>query len=179
MKSLRQKLKDRVWLRVAFDIAELGTCARRKVGCVFLDAKGRVLATGYNGTAPGEEHCITSPCGGAHCKSGEGLDLCEAIHAEQNALAQCKFPDEVDTVYCTDSPCTHCAKQLAVTSARRVVFGREYPHSKSEKYWKGLGRSWEHLPMQPSTFWTIKGSKSVCVRFGTMFKALMQWLFRK
>lgn len=142
----RKRLKDVVWLRVAFDIAALGACSRRKVGVVFLDKKGRILASGYNGTAPGAPHCTDSPCAGAHMPSGEGLELCEAIHAEQNALVQCKFPDEVDTVYSTDSPCIHCAKMLASTAARRVVFGRGYPHATSKDYWMGLGREWVHLP---------------------------------
>lgn len=142
----RKRLKDVVWLRVAFDIASLGTCARRKVGVVFLDKKGRILASGYNGTAPGSAHCIDSPCAGAHMPSGEGLELCEAIHAEQNALIQCKFPDEVDSIYCTDSPCIHCVKMLASTAGKRVVFGREYPHPAAKSYWEGIGREWIHLP---------------------------------
>lgn len=142
----RKHLKDTTWLRVAFEISALGTCSRRKVGAVFLDSKGRVLSTGYNGTAPGTEHCTDSPCDGAKMPSGEGLKLCEAIHAEQNALVQCKFPDEVHTVYCTDSPCIHCVKMLASTGCKRIVFGRLYPHSTSKDYWESLGRSWFHLP---------------------------------
>lgn len=142
----RRRLKDIVWLRVAFDISALGTCSRRKVGVVFIDKRGRIIASGYNGTAPGAAHCTDVACAGAHLPSGEGLDQCEAIHAEQNALTQCKFPDEVDVVYCTDSPCIHCVKMLASTGASRIVFGREYPHSTSKAYWQGLGRKWEHLP---------------------------------
>lgn len=142
----RARLKDVVWLRVAFDIASLGTCKRRKVGAVFLDKKGRILATGYNGSAPGANHCIDLPCPGANSPSGEGLELCEAIHAEQNALTQCKFPDDIHTVYCTDSPCIHCVKMLASTAAVRIVFGREYPHTASKDYWEDQGREWVSLP---------------------------------
>lgn len=150
----RQFLKDEVWLSVAFDIARLGTCARRKVGAVFLDERGHVLSTGYNGPAPDEPHCTDHPCPGADCPSGTGLELCEAIHAEQNALAQCKFPERVHTIYCTDSPCSHCIKMLATTSAKRIVFARAYPHSASEAYWKRRGGVWDHRPLsvpQPTT----------------------------
>lgn len=143
---IRRLLKDHIWLGVAFEISKLGTCSRRNVGVVFLNAHGHVIATGYNGTAPGAYHCTNVPCAGAHCPSGTGLELCEAIHAEQNAIAQCRAPQEIDTVYCTDSPCIHCVKMLATTSARRIVFGREYPHSASEAYWKRHGGVWEHLP---------------------------------
>ena len=30
------------WLKVAFDLSEQGTCARRGVGCVILDEHGQV-----------------------------------------------------------------------------------------------------------------------------------------
>jgi dCMP deaminase len=141
----RQVMKDRVWCKVAQTIAELGTCARRKTGAVFLDHKGRVLATGYNGSPAGVEHCIDVNCPGATFPSGSGLELCEAIHAEQNALVQCKFPDSIHTVYCTTSPCMHCVKMLATTSAIRIVFVDEYPHHQARVYWEGLGRRWEKL----------------------------------
>lgn len=145
----RQDLKDQVWLKVAFDISMLGTCARRKVGVVFLDRHGHVSSTGYNGPAPEQPHCIDSPCAGADCPSGTGLDLCEAIHAEQNALVQCKFPHEVSTVYCTDSPCVHCVKMLMTTSAKRIVFAREYPHSPAKALWLRHGGAWEHREYLP------------------------------
>lgn len=165
----RQRLKDNVWLHVAFELAQLGTCARRKVGCVFLDEAGKVLATGYNGVAPGDSHCTDSPCPGAGYPSGQGLEFCEAIHAEQNAVAQCRFPERVHTVYCTDSPCIHCVKMIASTGAKRIVFAREYPHSASKAYWTMRGGFWEHVqvdnphlpppkattvePRPPTSFW--------------------------
>lgn len=147
MAKTRKELKDEVWLRVAFDISELGTCSRRKVGAVFLSEAGRVVATGYNGPASGQPHCVDKPCKGAKMPSGTGLDLCEAIHAEQNAIAYCANIRDVHTVYCTDAPCIHCVKMLATTGAKRIVFGRNYPHTASKPYWEGLGRSWDHIPV--------------------------------
>lgn len=143
----RQAMKDRLWLQVSSNIATLGTCARRQVGCVFLDSLGRIMATGYNGVAPNMPHCIDNPCLGAGFPTGQGLDQCEAIHAEQNALTQCKFPDDIHTVYLTDSPCMHCVKMLSATGARRIVFSAPYAHSAAEAYWKTLGRKWEHIPL--------------------------------
>lgn len=132
-------------MAVAFLISLLGTCSRRRVGCVLLSYRGHVLATGYNGPPAGAQHCIDSPCAGADSPSGTNLDACRAIHAEQNAIAQCRNTSEITTVYCTDSPCLSCVKQLSTTSAYRVVFWRAYPHP-SEAYWRDLGREWVHLP---------------------------------
>ena len=73
-------------LKIASTIAERSTCARRKVGCVLVDINGRVLSMGHNGVAKGQVHCIDTPCPGANCPTGTGLEKCEAIHAEANAL---------------------------------------------------------------------------------------------
>lgn len=170
----RQDLKDKVWLRVAHEISNLGTCARRKVGAVFLDVDGHVISTGFNGNAPDAPHCIDHPCAGANCPSGTGLELCEAIHAEQNALTQCTRPKEIYVVYSTDSPCIHCIKMLATTPAKRIVFSREYPHSASQQYWEARGGSWEHLPIPEYQF----TAKSIVERSRwSKFKDFLQSVF--
>ena len=71
-------------------------------------------------------------CAGAHHDSGQGLDICEAIHAEQNALLQCADVQKIHTVYVTVSPCRHCMKLIMNTSAKRVVFLSEYSQSSKD-----------------------------------------------
>lgn len=139
----RQQLKDRVWLDVAWELSRLSTCARRSVGCVLVDREGRVLSTGYNGVARGEPHCVINPCVGATCKSGSGLDLCQAIHAEQNALMQCRDAHAIMSCFVTCSPCVHCAKMLLNTSCSRIVFEHLYPgHEQVLELWTRSGRNW-------------------------------------
>ena len=77
---------------------------------------------------------ITNPfkCAGAGHDSGQGLEICEAIHAEQNALLQCHDVQQIDTVYVTTSPCRHCMKLIMNTSAKRVVFLSEYSQSSKD-----------------------------------------------
>jgi len=79
--------QDEYFLKMAELVSTRATCARRKVGCVLVNSRKHILATGYNGVASGMPHCIDEPCPGANYPSGEGLDKCEAIHAEQNAFA--------------------------------------------------------------------------------------------
>ena len=132
------------FLKMAHLVSERGTCARRKVGCILVNSKKHVIATGYNGVSSGQEHCIDNPCKGARLKSGQGLDLCEAIHAEQNALLQCKDVYDIDTVYCTLSPCIHCLKLLLNTSAKHIIFMEKYVDADPlGEYWMKhtLGRS--------------------------------------
>lgn len=105
------------------------TCQRRSVGCVLVDNRGRISATGFNGVARDAPHCIDEPCLGVGLPSGEGLDLCMAIHAEQNALAHCKDTMEIDAVYCTSFPCAHCLKMIMNTSAKSIFYMHDYPNS--------------------------------------------------
>jgi len=138
--------KSEYFLQMAELVATRGTCARKTVGCVFSNNRGHVIATGYNGPAAGQRHCIDSPCLGAGFPSGLGLSKCEAIHAEQNALLQCKNVYEIDTAYITHSPCITCVKLLMNTGCKHIVFRKEYPHSESKELWlqSADGRSWTH-----------------------------------
>ncbi|MCA3700613.1 MAG: dCMP deaminase family protein [Brevundimonas sp.] len=144
--------RDAYFLLIAQVVALRSTCSRRRVGCVLVDPRGRILSTGYNGVARGLAHCIQHNCPGARHASGTGLDLCEAIHAEANAITYCPDVFKVDTIYCTTQPCVHCIKLCLTTSAKRLVFLETYPHRSSESMWKSTGRDWEHyrgtLPAQ-------------------------------
>lgn len=145
----RKELKDRAFLMIARTLSTLGTCSRRKVGCVMVDSRHRIIASGYNGVAPNVPHCTEIPCPGSVYPSGQGLEFCEAIHAEQNAIIQLKDMDSVAVVYCTTAPCMHCVKMIARTSCKRIVFSETYPQAEAAKtYWEAHGGSWEHFPKE-------------------------------
>ena len=137
--------KDSVFLKMAYDLSELATCANRSVGCLLVDKRHRIVSSGYNGPAPKSLHCTEVPCPGAHYTREEDKILCEAIHAEQNAIIQCRRPDEIYTCYTTHSPCIQCIKMLAITGAERVVFYYPSADRQSQRYWQGLGREWVQL----------------------------------
>lgn len=139
-------------LQIAEVVATRGTCARRQVGCVLLDAKGRILATGYNGRARGLVHCLDLPCTGAKAPSGHALHQCEAIHAESNALLQCSAVDQIVLAAVTASPCLECVKLLMNTGCQTIVFRDPYPHPEAASLWtkSGSGRMWLHTPKNNS-----------------------------
>lgn len=162
--------RDEWAMEMAKLTAQRSTCYRRRVGCVLVNERGHVLATGYNGVASGLPHCnerdygiayglaaddasmdeierlsLPNACSGAFAASGTNLDGCEAIHAEQNALLQCENVYEIHTCYVTASPCITCVKLLLNTTCQRVVFLEPYPHNQAGDLWKRAGRSWEQL----------------------------------
>lgn len=95
-------------------------------------------------------------CEGATLESGAGsTHLCQAIHAEQNALVQCRDVRSIETCYVTCAPCPSCAKLLLATGCTRVVFAENH-HSATAGLWetsRGEG-SWiwhrEPLPVEIS-----------------------------
>ena len=109
-------------------VAERSTCRRRKVGWVLGDSNNHVVATGYNGVPTHFPHCLDEPCEGATAPSGESLEKCLAVHAEQNALLQLRSND-ILTAYLTVTPCITCAKMLANSRVKRIVANREYVQS--------------------------------------------------
>ena len=76
---------------------------------------------------------------------GEDLDKCEAIHAEQNALLQCKDVNEIDRVYTTLEPCVHCTKLLLNTSANQIIYGEKYVHNLARELWESSGRGYTFI----------------------------------
>lgn len=126
---MSRKPKDEYFLDMAKLVSERSTCARRAVGCVLVDNHDHVLATGYNGVPKGAKHCNDGyKCEGADSPSGTDLNRCLAIHAEQNALIQCKDTMSIKAAYLTVNPCEHCLKMLLNTSLNFIYFRTMYPN---------------------------------------------------
>ena len=137
--------KHEYFLEIASVVAKRSTCARRKVGCVLVDKYDQILATGYNGVAKGLPHCIDEPCPGAALPSGTGLNTCQALHSEANALIQCRAINDIVTCYTTVSPCNNCIRMLLNTPCQLIVFSELYPHMDALDLWVSQGRHWIHI----------------------------------
>lgn len=127
------------WDEYFLDIIELikqrSTCIRRQVGAIIVKDK-RILATGYNGAPTGCKHCIDIGCLREELgiPSGERHELCRALHAEQNAIAQAaQHGISVDggTLYVTHQPCVICAKMVINAGIKRIIYKGSYPDALS------------------------------------------------
>lgn len=130
---------DETWMALAKILSLRSTCARSLVGCVFLNKRGHVISTGYNGVHAGAKHCIEHPCPGANAVHGTDLDKCVAIHAEQNALLQCPDVYQIHKIYTTHSPCMHCMKLLLNTSCQLIIYDQIYSQ-KALQLWNDANR---------------------------------------
>ena len=128
---------DDYFQTITRDVAERSTCLRRHVGAIIVKDK-RILATGYNGSPTGLEHCLTRGCLREQLgiPSGQKQELCRAAHAEQNAVIQAArygVPIDGATVYCTNQPCIMCAKILINAGIREIVYENPYPDELAEE----------------------------------------------
>jgi len=118
---------DEYFSQIATLVGERSTCRRRKVGCVLVDSRKHIVATGYNGVPSGFTHCLDQPCEGATAPSGVDLDKCLAVHAEVNAFLQLTSEDTL-TAYLPATPCFSCAKMICNSNVVRIVAQEWYPH---------------------------------------------------
>lgn len=115
----RPSLEDTM-MDIAGALALRSTCKKLCVGAVITDKRGRILGSGYNGVPTGMTHCIDVPCAGA--QAPKGADLCEAVHAEANALLNCYDIDKATHIYVTHVPCLRCMKTLLNTPIKTIVY---------------------------------------------------------
>lgn len=124
---------DDYFMQICHVVATRSTCLRRQVGALLVRNR-RILATGYNGPPKGLAHC--DECGGCYrdqqgIPSGQRIELCRALHAEQNAILQAAVHgvalEGQVTCYSTIRPCVTCAKMLINANVVRIVFEGSYP----------------------------------------------------
>ena len=131
---------DVYFMNIAKEASKMATCDRLHVGCVLVKDR-RVIATGFNGSVSGHDHCDDV----GHLYNEEGRCI-RTIHAEQNAILQCArygIPCEGATAYVTHEPCEVCTKMLAGVGVKVVVFEKPYNNKHNKNF--NLDLSWYQL----------------------------------
>lgn len=121
------------FMQMAQVVAGRSTCLRRQVGAVIVKDR-QILSTGYNGSPSGLVHCDEVGClrQSLNVPSGERMEICRAVHAEQNAIIQAAKHGVAIAgadLYATHQPCVQCTKMLINVGIRRVVYIHPYPDS--------------------------------------------------
>jgi len=126
---------DEYFIEIAKVISSRSTCLRRKYGAVIVKDKV-IVSTGYNGSPRGMTNCIDI----GKCKrkelnipAGERYELCEAVHAEQNAIINAP-PErmkgatiyiagfEEDRSIAAGKPCKLCDRMIRNAQISEVVY---------------------------------------------------------
>jgi dCMP deaminase len=128
---------DSYFLTICKSIASKSPCLSRQIGAILVRDKS-IISTGYNGPARNFPHC-EGQCRRKNLglKSGEGLHLCPAAHAELNCIANAAR-NGVSTIGTTlymncIIPCKDCMIALVNAGIKEVVITKgEFYHTMSE-----------------------------------------------
>ena len=126
--------KTEYFLGIAEAVARRSTCIRRQYGAVIVQ-DDVIVATGYNGSPRGAVNCCdTGECWREehHIPHGERYEMCQAVHAEANAIATGYREDMVGaTLYLVGiedgkrmedpRPCLQCERLIINARIGRVV----------------------------------------------------------
>ena len=144
---------DLYFLNIAKEVSKQSKCLSRQIGAVLVQDK-TIISTGYNGPARGVKHCnerdltfyynisrtfdktklySSLTAGKDICprqklgySSGQGLQLCQAGHAERNALIQCARHGVITkgaTLYCyCGQVCKDCAIEIVNAGIKELVY---------------------------------------------------------
>lgn len=126
---------DEYFIEIAKVVSSRSTCLRRRYGAVIV--KDHVIvSTGYNGAPRGSTNCVdrgTCKRQELNVPAGERYELCEAVHAEQNAIIN-GSPERMkdSTIYIAGleedrstaegKPCLLCKRMIRNAQIRQVVY---------------------------------------------------------
>lgn len=134
---------DEYFMKLAYLVACRTTCLSRKVGAVIV-RDNHIISTGYNGAPKGVSHCLDTGCIRKErgIPSGERLDICKAVHAEQNAIIEAAY-NGVSTkgasIYVTVTPCFTCAKMIINAGIKEIIIDGDYPSVDSRALFEEVG----------------------------------------
>lgn len=105
---------DEHFMDVAKTISNRSKDPSTQVGALIVDQEKNHIAEGYNGMIKGwpeNDKMWERP-----------TKYLYVIHAEANAILKAIRPLKNSTIYCTLYPCQECAKLIAASGIRRVVY---------------------------------------------------------
>lgn len=106
-----------VYIDIAYAIATLSYCQKKKVGVIIVN-DGNIVGYGFNGSVRGMDNI---------CEDDFGADpRAKDVHAEMNAVLKagvlCKGADAYSTCY----PCEPCTRLMAQAGIKRIYYSEDY-----------------------------------------------------
>ncbi len=132
--------KEEYYLDIATQVAERGTCLRRKFGAVIVN-NDQIISTGYVGAPRGTKNCCDlgrCPRETAGIPAGERYELCRSVHAEANAIIHADRINMIGSILylaCVDAktglfspgtkPCRMCTRLIINAGIEKVIVREE------------------------------------------------------
>jgi dCMP deaminase len=115
-------MRQQIFTDIIKILAQQSTCDRANVGALLLK-NGRIIATGYNGSLPGQPHCndVGHLLIENHCV--------RSVHAEMNIISFCA-KEGIHMLGCelfvTHMPCQICTKMLIQCGVKKIYYLYNY-----------------------------------------------------
>lgn len=125
-----------MYLDICSRIAHMSHAKRAKVGALLVK-DNNIISMGWNGTPSG----FDNECEAINA-DGSLVTKPEVLHAESNCItkvAQSTQSSLGSTMYITISPCMDCAKLIAQSGVKRVVYKNFYRDKKSLDFLRRCG----------------------------------------
>ncbi len=126
--------KHKEYLRMAKTLANLSSCAKIKVGCLFV-RDWRIVTSGVNGVAAGAKHCNEIFTDSESLKNHREWSKVHEVHGEMNAIifaAKHGIPLNGCTLYTTLQPCSECSKNLRMLGIKDIYYSVRYEENISK-----------------------------------------------
>jgi len=109
---------DEIFMSMAYVIGKRSPDANTQIGCVIVDEKNHIVATGFNGFPPGafDEELPNIRDDGHKYRYIVHAELNAVLQATQSDLSKCK-------AYVTGAPCNECLKVLISKGIKEIIIG--------------------------------------------------------
>ena len=142
-------MKDphKLWIDLAYRFAKQSHCKSRRVGAIIVK-DGRLISQGWNDppSKTSVEDCIR--CKDANHESGTIMGTCICAHAEVNAIANAAdlgVSTHGGIMYCTNKPCSECAKLICRAGIVAVYYFEDYNSLYTDLFFGNAGIMYEKL----------------------------------
>ena len=122
------------WMSFFMDVAvrtsQMSYATKRQVGVVAVGGDRNIIDVAFNGTPPNWSNV---------CEDASGNTFDDVEHAERNLVARCARhgkPLNGATVFTTDLPCVECARALAISGVKSVIYLNDYKNELGLEYLK-------------------------------------------
>jgi rfaE bifunctional protein nucleotidyltransferase chain/domain len=131
------------FMEIAIKEAQKSFCLFRKTGAVAVK-DGKILISTHNQIMPAETFCKKQGCirEKLGVLPGQKLEICNALHSEMNLIALAAKKNislNGATLYTTTFPCSLCAKAIANSGIKKVIFLSDYSNLDGLYYLKSRG----------------------------------------
>ncbi len=126
---------EEYFIEIAKIVSSRSTCLRRRYGAVIVK-DNVIVSTGYNGAPRGSINCVDiQKCSRKELNipAGERYELCEAVHAEQNAIINGSPERMKDAIiyiagfeennsFADGKPCLLCRRMIKNAQIKEIVY---------------------------------------------------------